>query len=446
MEFVGQLVTSIVFPVKLIIGFAYFMPMLRRRSCFWLRAVLCIAITLSLSLGFYQLFADFNFTFLLNLAQFALFVVSVFACFRASVTQVCFFTGLALAIQQIAFNVLTLLYIPAFYISGLYTELGPVMQTVDNLFNFVHIGFAALAFWLFTKFILGRYVVTEEVIVKNKAVILIDFALILSIFILFHLAYRMLSPLMTEGTAFVFLHLYALITVSCVLAVGYFISIFKKEQTDVEVETMQRILRENSAQHNIFKENVDIINRKCHDIKFMLSSLSAEGHDAYIEELKHAVGIYEATPKTGNMVLDVVLSENILRAKEAGVELSCIADGKLLDFIEEADLYALFGNIISNALEAAVKADGDKRYIDLFVGELKGDLVSITAENGYSGEIELKNGLPQTSKGDTANHGFGMKSIDYIVKKYGGGLDIRLADHVFKISIVFEKDSQAEKA
>ena len=446
MELVGQLVDSIVFPVKLIIGFAFFMPMLRRRSYFWLSVVLCIAITLSLSLGFYQLFADLNFTFLLNLAQFALFVVSVFACFRASVTQACFFIGLALAIQQIAFNVLTLLYIPVFYTSGLYIELGPAMQTVENLFNFIQIGFTALAFWLFTKLILGRYVVTEEVIVKNKTVIFIDFALVLSLFVLFHLAYRMLSPVMVEGSASVFPYLYALTTVSCVLAVGYFISIFKKEQTDIEVETMQRILRENNAQHNIFKENVDIINRKCHDIKFMLSSLSSEGHDAYIEELKHAVGIYEATPKTGNMVLDVVLSENVLRAKEAGVELSCIADGKLLDSIEEADLYALFGNIISNALEAAVKADGDKRYIDLFVGELKGDLVSITAENGYSGEIELKNGLPQTSKGDTANHGFGMKSIDYIVKKYGGGLDIRLAEQVFKLSIVFEKDSQAEKA
>ena len=446
MEFVGQLVTSIVFPVKLLIGFAFFAPMLRRRGYFWLRASFCIAVLLFLSLGFYHLFVNYNYIFLLNMAQFALFVATVFFCFRASVTQVCFFTGLALAIQQIAFNLLTMLYIPVFYISGLSMVLGPAMQTVDNLFNFVHIGFAALAFWLFTNFILGRYVVTEEVIVKNKAVIFIDFALVLSIFLLFHLAYSMLSPLMAESTEFVFLYLYALVTVSCVLAVGYFISIFKKEQTDVEVETMQRILRENSAQHQIFKENIDIINRKCHDIKFMLSSLSTQGQDAYIEELKRAVGIYEATPKTGNMVLDVVLSENILRAKEAGVELSCIADGKLLEFIEEADLYALFGNIISNALEAAVKAEADKRYIDLFVGELKGDLVSITAENGYRGEIQLKNGLPQTSKGDTANHGFGMKSIDYIVKKYGGGLDIRLAQQVFKLSIVFEKNSQAEKS
>lgn len=208
---------------------------------------------------------------------------------------------------------------------------------------------------------------------------------------------------------------------------------------------MQRILRENSVQHNIFKENIDIINRKCHDVKFMLSSLSGAGHDGYIEELKRAVDIYEAAPKTGNMVLDVVLSENILRAKEAGVEISCVADGKLLDFFEEADLYALFGNIISNALEAAVRADADRRYIDLSVGGIKGDVISITEENGYSGEIELKDGLPQTSKGDTANHGFGMKSIDYIVKKYGGGLDIRFAENVFKLSIVFAKGGRTEK-
>lgn len=445
MELAGQLIGSVELPIKLVIGFAFFSPMLKRKICFGLRAAVCIAVICSLSLGFYQLLADLNFVFLLNMAQFTLIAVSVSACFRASVTQICFFTGLALAVQQIAFNIVTLLYIPVFYAGGQFMEAGPLVQAVNLLLHFVHIGFAALAFWLFTKFVLGRYIVSKEVIVRNKTVIFIDFTLVLSIFVLFHLAYRMLSAVMMEGTMLVFVYLYVLVTVCCVLAIGYFISIFNKEQTDVEVETMQRILRENSIQHNIFKENIDIINRKCHDVKFMLSSLSDKGHDIYIEELKRAVDIYEAAPKTGNMVLDVVLSENILRAKEAGVEISCVADGKLLDFIEEADLYALFGNIIANALEAAVSASADKRYIDLCVAELKEGLISITEENGYSGEIKLKDGLPQTSKGDTANHGFGIKSIDYIVKKYGGGLDIRFAENVFKLSIVLEKDCKAKK-
>lgn len=446
MALAEQLISSVALPVKLIIGFAFFAPMLKRRKYFWARTVICIAVTLLLSLGFYRLLANLNFTFLLNMAQFALIVVSAFACFRASVTQVCFFAGLALTVQQIAFNVLTLFYILAFYASGQFPQTSSAMQVVNLLLNFVHIGFAFLAFWLFTKFVLGRYIVSEEVVVRNKAVIFINFTLVLSIFVLFHLAYNIFSVVMPEDSAVVFLYLYVLITVCCILAVGYFISIFKKEQTDLEVETMQRILRENSAQHNIFRENIDIINRKCHDVKFMLSSLSGAGHDSYIEELRRAVDIYEAAPKTGNMVLDVVLSENILRAKEAGVEISCVVDGKLLDFIEEADLYALFGNIIANALEAAVKANADRRYIDLSVREIKEGLISITEENGYSGEIKLKDGLPQTSKNDPANHGFGMKSIDYIVKKYEGGLDIQFADNVFKISIVLAKGGRAEEA
>lgn len=444
MEIIAQMLSSVELPVKLIIGFAFFSSMLKRRSFFWLRAAVCIAFLMSFSLGLYQMFVNLNFTFLLNLVQFVLFVASVFICFKASVTQVCFFSGLTLAVQQIAFDVLTLFYMLVLFDRAHFTETGAAVPLVSIVLSISHIAFAFFAFWFFTVFILKRYVVNEEVIVRNKAVIFVDFSLVLSIFVLLHLVYHVLAPTQEEASPFVFLYIYALITVSCVLTVGYFISIFKKEQTDLEVETMQRILQENREQHNIFKENIDIINRKCHDIKFMLSSLSAEGQEAYIEDLKSAVEIYEAAPKTGNIVLDVVLSENILRAKDVGVELNCIADGKLLDFIEEADLYALFGNIISNALEAASKASNDKRYIDLFVGELKGNLIRIAAENGYSGEITLKNGLPQTTKNDTANHGFGMKSLNYIVKKYGGALDIRIVDQTFKLSIVFEKNSPAE--
>ena len=224
-------------------------------------------------------------------------------------TTIFFVSGLILSIQQITFNLVTIFYIP--YYNSLKANSQSLME--ETITNFIHIPIAALAFWIFTKWFFKKFIVNEEVIVRNKTVIFVDFSLVFSIFVLFHFAYGTLMKYNHVVEGDVYGYLYLLVSICCILSVGYFISIFTKEQTDVKMEIMQNILRETTAQHNIFKENIDIINRKSHDLKFMISSLSKEGHEAYIEELKHAVDIYESVPKTGNVVLDVVLSENILR-------------------------------------------------------------------------------------------------------------------------------------
>ena len=440
MELAGQIINSLSFPLKLILGIAFFASVLKRRKRFVLRAVVCTAVILGLSVTMYKPLGNLEISYLLNLIQFALTAFGVWVCFDSSPTQISFVMGLVLALQQIAFNTVTTIYLCIFASRIDAVGAAPDMEIVQFLLHFVHIGFVALLYFVFTRVIFGRYHISEEIMIKNKAVIFIVFSLTVILFVMFHFVY-----LMKVGSAMLFVYLHIITGITCILAVGYFMSIFNKEELDVEMDTMHRVLKESSRQHGIFKENIDIINRKCHDMKFMLSSLSEKGNSSYIDELRQAVDIYGTMPKTGNAVLDVVLSENFLRSKEAGVDMSCIADGSLLDFMEESDLYALFGNAISNALEAASAAKEDGRFISLYVGMSTAGLIRINIENGYSGEIRFKNGLPLTSKDDESYHGFGMKSIDYIVRKYGGGLAIETENNVFKLAVVLEPQTANAK-
>ena len=60
----------------------------------------------------------------------------------------------------------------------------------------------------------------------------------------------------------------------------------------------------------------------------------------------------------------------------------------------------------------------------------------IQIENYYMHELSLQNGLPQTTKPDTNNHGYGLKSIVSIVELYGGTAEVKAEDGIFLLSLI----------
>ena len=90
--------------------------------------------------------------------------------------------------------------------------------------------------------------------------------------------------------------------------------------------------RQQKEHYRITKENIDIINRKCHDLKHQISALrdmcTKEEREKYITEIQDSIQIYEAMVKTGNDVLDTILTERSLICKANNIVVSCVADGK----------------------------------------------------------------------------------------------------------------------
>jgi len=50
-----------------------------------------------------------------------------------------------------------------------------------------------------------------------------------------------------------------------------------------------------------------------------------------------------------------------------------------------------------------------------------------------SGKIQGHGLIPPTSKPDKANHGLGLKSIQEIVKRYHGSMEIQTENNVFNL-------------
>ena len=211
-----------------------------------------------------------------------------------------------------------------------------------------------------------------------------------------------------------------------------------------EVEYLQYAIRQGEKQYEISKDTIDMINIKCHDIKYKVNSLLAQGGgitDELADDLKKSISIYDTRVSTGNKILDVLLTEKSLYCEQNGINFSCMADGAKLSFIEDGDLYCLFGNIIDNALEAVNAVPEEERKVINLVVKAKNNMLVVQEENYFSGEIKFVDGLPQTTKQDKNYHGFGTRSIKMLVGKYGGVLTTRAENGIFYLSIIFGLNS-----
>ena len=121
-------------------------------------------------------------------------------------------------------------------------------------------------------------------------------------------------------------------------------------------------------------------------------------------------------------MLDAVLTSKSLYCQNNGIGLTCVADGSALNFMEDMDISALFGNILDNAIESVQKLnEQEKRLIHLSVAKQK-QFLRIRCENYCEEQLKFENGMPVTTKKDRRFHGFGMKSIKSTAAKYGGSV------------------------
>ena len=212
-------------------------------------------------------------------------------------------------------------------------------------------------------------------------------------------------------------------------------TIYIQSQTQTELDNVNALWSKARKQYELSKENVDAINRKCHDLKHRLLALKTSNNTDEFQDIYREIDIFDSRIKTGNEVLDVILAEKNLLCTDKKIHTEFMIDGSHLDFIDATDLFVLFGNILDNCIEAVEKLEEDDRYILCNVISEKG-LIMIHTTNPYAGTINVVRNTPETSKKDKENHGYGMLSIQTVVKKYAGEISIQMENQQFHLDIV----------
>lgn len=206
-----------------------------------------------------------------------------------------------------------------------------------------------------------------------------------------------------------------------------------------EFEKLENLLSTQYANFRMYENSVNLVNRTYHDLKHQIAAIRMSlkrGNGAdYLDKLEKEIKIFETQNKTGNKILDIVLTAYGIKGQNGGITLTCVADGGLLDFMDDIDISTLFGNILDNAFEAVRALAGEERLVHIAISREKGFL-RIREENRFEGNLAIKDALPLTTKRDARLHGFGLKSVKAITEKYQGSLNIGISTGWFELGIL----------
>lgn len=221
--------------------------------------------------------------------------------------------------------------------------------------------------------------------------------------------------------------------VMCVNIIIGLLDSFQTRKVRDELDMTRKLWQENVRQYELTKQTVDILNFRYHDLRNQMNLLVRDREVA--KEIKNCLDSYYDSIRTGNEAMDVVLTEKSVLCRKNEIVFTCIADGQCLTRMSPVDVYSVLGNIVDNAVEyLSTIADKEKRIITLMIRR-EGDMDIIQIDNYLESKPKEEQGIPLTTKQDKENHGYGLKSVQYILKKYDGIMRISMENHMFSITI-----------
>ena len=416
------------FHIQILVIELLFCLRLQRRNHFLLRFLPCAAAYVALPAvvpnSFFNPFVVWDWFTFGFLAMFMLSGLLIWFCFRMNIRQVVFYCCVAHTLQHM--------------VHCLNRMIGLAFSLPDVAAQTIHLLMLVATCVVVYRLLRDRFPGSETVDIQNNYLLLFALASTLIVYVV-----SLWTTMKEQPT----IGLYFFDFFSCLMLVILLLDLFRIRRAERDQMIMERLLRQEQEQHEISRATIDMINRKCHDLRHQIAALRHMGEEEKersIRQLEKAVMIYDSFPKSGNPDLDIVLAEKSLLAEQQHVSVRCIVDGSKLTFLDLEDMYSLMGNALDNAIEATSKEENEAKRIVTLYAATKGNLYSIHLENPCARQPLFMDDLPVTSKPDTDYHGFGMRSMRYLCEKYGGALTAGWEDGIFSLDMLFPMQ-QAEK-
>ena len=204
-----------------------------------------------------------------------------------------------------------------------------------------------------------------------------------------------------------------------------------------ELAAMDNVLHRQYEQYKRSKEGIKLINRRYHELKVQIADIRAERdrakQDAALARMESGILQYEAENKTGNPVLDTMLTAKSMECQEKHIRMTSVADGRALGFLTTREICTIVGTALDNAIESCTaEPDPEKRLIRTAVYPQNG-FVMFRVENYCAQPVELgPDGLPTRS----AHGGYDLKSLDATARQHGGSMTLHWENEWFTLRIL----------
>ena len=201
-----------------------------------------------------------------------------------------------------------------------------------------------------------------------------------------------------------------------------------------ELAAMDEVLRRQYEQYKRSKEGVNLINRRYHELKIQIADIRAERdrakQDAALARMESGILQYEAENKTGNPVLDTILTAKTMECQQEGITITSVADGRMLHFLTIRELCTIVGVALDSAIAAVrTQPDPEKRLIKV-AGYSQGGFAMLRFEHYTQ--------TPPALDGESLPvQGADLKSVDTTVQHHGGSMTVHWENNWCTLRILF---------
>ncbi len=134
---------------------------------------------------------------------------------------------------------------------------------------------------------------------------------------------------------------------------------------------------------------------------------------------------------TSEKLLNIILNDKARQMQSEGIREDIKVGELSLDFMRDMDMTALFGNLLDNAIAAAVKEEDG--FVKLRINKVR-QFISVTMENSSGRKpVRTKGGFVSEKAG---HEGVGIGSIRQVVERYGGDVQFAWKEGVFTVKVM----------
>ena len=210
-------------------------------------------------------------------------------------------------------------------------------------------------------------------------------------------------------------------------------------KAEYELKLLKDNIDEQTKHYTELQSSHEEIRQIRHNIKSLcigtIAELKVGKTDNAIEQLQSNIDIIEKSSKTidtGHPSIDSIIENKLIKCDELNITANLSYQYRELITVNEIEIAVIVGNILDNAIEACQKVDcSEKEIWGSIVVDRQNIIINI--KNTAISSNNLK-----TSKIDKKSHGYGLKSISHIAKKYNGYAKFSFNDNIFTSYVILD--------
>lgn len=225
----------------------------------------------------------------------------------------------------------------------------------------------------------------------------------------------------------------------CILYINFMLfRFFENFSAQIRIKVVEELAQNEEENYKILQNNETELRKLRHDMKNHIMMLheylrkdDTETALQHLGNIQNTLEEISATVCTSNPAIDAAINIGARKAQTENIEYKAQIIGDENIFIEAADICRFLSNAIDNAIEACISCEEKYVYIELNVSK---ESLKIHVENPTVYKPDRFRFL--TSKADKENHGYGMKNMKNVVKKYNGIMNTEINNNIFYLDTI----------